>query len=89
VKRTHDPYLGMELIQDVLNDLQVIQGSVYDYYELPDLLGAGRVGIVKGGYSKNSPDFQVAVKIIDLKLIPNRIHYLAQEILALKKVDHP
>jgi hypothetical protein len=41
--------LGLKIVEEALVDLKVTYGSVYDYYELNEVLGAGKFGIVKGG----------------------------------------
>lgn len=53
------------------------------------IIGSGKYGVVKRGVSIVNPDFKVAIKIIDIRKLSSQFHSLIQEILTLKKVDHP
>lgn len=89
IKENDDEYLGLQVIEDALLEFKVCQEDIHNYYVLEDDIGWGKFGIVKNAYSINSPNYEVAVKIINMKLIQKKYHYLAQEIVSLKRVDHP
>lgn len=79
----------IDVLQDALKDLNITEEPLSDYYELEEVLGAGKYGVVKRGYSLRNTDFKVAVKTIDLEKLTGNYHSCVSEILTLKKVDHP
>lgn len=89
IKQNDDEYLGLEIIEDALLDFRVYQEDIHNYYVFGRQLGWGKFGVVRLAYSKSNSNFEVAIKVINLKLIKQKYHYLAQEIVSLKRVDHP
>jgi len=89
IKKNEDEYLGLQIIDDALMDFKVYEKDINDYYHLQKDLGWGKFGVVKKAVSISSPDYEVAVKIINLRFIKGKYHYLAQEVMSLKRVDHP
>lgn len=60
-----------------------------NFYRFGDVLGAGKYGVVKSATSIMNPNFKVAIKVIALEKLKSQFHSVLQEILALKKIDHP
>lgn len=98
LKLTGDEILGKEIVDEAIKCLKVTEDDIHKYYEFGRDLGWGKFGVVKSAKSVafrdsdwpvDTPGYEVAIKIINLKLIPKKLHFLAQEIWSLKKVDHP
>lgn len=79
----------IDLLRDALGELNLTEEPINDHYELGKILGSGKYGVVRKGVKKNNPDFRVAVKVIDVSKLNSQFHSLIQEILTLKKMDHP
>lgn len=79
----------VDVIQDAMKDLNITEEPIENYYEIDKVLGSGKYGVVKKGYSILNPDFQVAVKVIELAKLTGNYHSCVSEIVTLKKVDHP
>ncbi|CAI2362808.1 unnamed protein product [Moneuplotes crassus] len=78
-----------DLLRDALEELDLTEEPINEHYELGKILGSGKYGVVRKGVAKNNPDFRVAVKVIDVSKLNSQFHSLIQEILTLKKADHP
>ena len=79
----------VDVIQEAMKDLNITEEPIENYYEIDKVLGWGKYGVVKKGYSLLNPDFQVAVKVIELAKLTGNYHSCVSEIVTLKKVDHP
>lgn len=79
----------VDVLQDAMKDLNITKEPIDKYYTMGDTLGWGKYGVVKKGISVLNPDYQVAVKVIDLDKLTGNYHSWVSEIVTLKKVDHP
>jgi hypothetical protein len=64
----------VDVIQDAMKDLSITEEPIEKYYQLKNVLGSGKYGVVKKGYSVLNPDFYVAVKVIDLEKLTGNFH---------------
>lgn len=79
----------LDILNDALADLSLTEEPIKDYYSMGEVIGAGKYGVVKTAKSLSKPGYKVAVKIIKLDKLKSQFHSVVQEILALKKIDHP
>lgn len=79
----------LAIINQALEDVTITEEPIKHYYKMDKVLGAGKFGVVKSGHRIGDPDFKVAVKTIALKNLTSQFHSIIQEILTLKKCDHP
>lgn len=79
----------LEILQEALKELNIIEESVEKYYDIGEAVGSGKYGLVHEGVNRRNPDHKVAIKTINLKNVSTRYHIIAQEILVMKRVDHP
>ena len=79
----------LDIINDALSDLDLSSEPIENYYTIGNTIGAGKYGVVKWANSKANPNLTFAVKIIELEKLKSQFHSILQEILALKKIDHP
>jgi len=79
----------IEVLNQALSELNLSTEPIANYYQLGEVLGAGKYGVVKEGQSLTNSKLKVAVKIIKLEKLKSQFHSIVQEILALKKIDHP
>lgn len=79
----------IEVIKEAMGELDLTEEPIAKYYTLGKILGSGKYGVVRKGISTKNPDFKVAVKVIDISKLASQFHSLIQEILTLKKIDHP
>lgn len=79
----------LDILNEALSDLPLTTEPIDDYYTMGEVMGAGKYGVVKLGRSITNPNFTVAIKVIKLEKLKSQYHSVVQEILALKKIDHP
>jgi calcium-dependent protein kinase len=79
----------IDVLHDALKDLNITGDKLSDFYVLENILGSGKYGVVKKGYSVRNNDFKVAVKCVELEKLTGNYHSCISEILTLRKVDHP
>jgi calcium-dependent protein kinase len=79
----------IDVLHEAMKDLNITEEPIEKYYELGQVLGSGKYGVVKKGVSLLNPDFNVAVKTIELEKLTGNYHSCVSEIVTLKKVDHP
>lgn len=79
----------LNIIHGALSELDLTEEPIEDHYEFGEILGAGKYGVVKVGTSIRDDKFKVAIKIIKLEKLKSQYHSVVQEILSLKKIDHP
>lgn len=79
----------MEILRDAIGELGLTEEPITNYYTLDKIMGSGKYGVVRKGTSLKNPDFHVAIKVIDMAKLSSQFHSLIQEILTLKKIDHP
>lgn len=79
----------LDILNEALADLSITDEPIKQYYHLGEVMGAGKYGVVKVGKSLSKPGYRVAVKVIKLEKLKSQYHSVVQEILALKKIDHP
>jgi calcium-dependent protein kinase len=79
----------IDVLHDALKDLNITQDTLDNFYILEHVLGSGKYGVVKKGYSIRNTDFKVAVKCIELEKLTGNYHSCISEVLTLRKVDHP
>jgi len=79
----------LDILHEALSDMGITEEPISNYYSLGEVIGAGKYGVVKAGKSLNNAGYQVAIKIIKLEKLKSQYHSVIQEILALKKIDHP
>lgn len=79
----------LDILNDALADLGLTKEPISNYYTFGEVIGAGKYGVVKHGKKINNSSFKVAIKIIKLEKLKSQFHSVIQEILALKKIDHP
>lgn len=79
----------IEILKEALGELNLTEEPITNYYNMDKIIGSGKYGVVRRGKSIKNPDFQVAIKIIDMSKLQSQFHSLIQEILTLKKADHP
>ena len=80
---------AMDIIRDGLGELGITEEPITNHFKLEKIVGSGKYGVVRKGVSVVNPDYKVAIKIIDMRKLNSQYHSLIQEILTLKKVDHP
>lgn len=85
MERTHK----LDILNEALSDLGLTKEPIENYYTIGEVMGAGKYGVVKEGRSITNPDYKVAVKVIKLDKLKSQYHSVIQEVLALKKIDHP
>lgn len=76
-------------MKEAIGELGLSEEPITDYYTMDKIIGSGKYGVVKRAASVMNPGFRVAIKIIDMKKLNSQFHSLVQEILTMKKVDHP
>lgn len=79
----------MDILREAIGELNLTEEPITNFYEMGKILGSGKYGVVRKGTSIKNPDFNVAIKVIDMSKLSSQFHSLIQEILTLKKVDHP
>ena len=79
----------LNIIHTALEELDLTNEPVSKHYEFGNVLGAGKYGVVKESKSLKDEKYKVAIKIIKLHKLSSQYHSVIQEILALKKIDHP
>ncbi|CAI2385645.1 unnamed protein product [Moneuplotes crassus] len=79
----------LDILNDALADMAITEEPIKNYYKMGEVMGAGKYGIVKAGRSLSKSGYKVAVKVIKLEKLKSQYHSIIQEILALKKIDHP
>ena len=79
----------LDILNEAFSDLDLWTEPIENYYTIGNVIGSGKYGIVKEATSKNTPTLKFAVKIIRLEKLTSQYHSVLQEILALKKIDHP
>lgn len=79
----------VDVLHEAMKDLNITEDPIEKYYELGEVLGSGKYGVVKKGTSLLNSDFHVAVKTIELEKLTGNFHSCVSEIVTLKKVDHP
>lgn len=79
----------MDILRDAIGELGLTEEPITNYYTLDNIMGSGKYGVVRKGTSLKNPDFHVAIKVIDMAKLSSQFHSLIQEILTLKKIDHP
>lgn len=79
----------IEILREAVGELGLTEEPITNYYRMEKILGSGKYGVVRKGYAIDDPSRFVAIKIIDMKKLSSQFHSLVQEILTLKKVDHP
>ena len=79
----------MDIIRETLGELGITQEPITNHFKLEKIIGSGKYGVVRRGVSVVNPEYKVAIKIIDMRKLSSQYHSLIQEILTLKKVDHP
>jgi serine/threonine protein kinase len=84
-----DEYEQLKILQDALKVLNITEEPIDKYYYIGDVIGSGKYGLVRQGVSTRNPDHFVAIKTINLTKLTTKYHILAQEILTLKRVNHP
>jgi calcium-dependent protein kinase len=72
-----------------MGELHLSEEPITDFYIMGKIIGSGKYGVVRKGTSIKNSNFNVAVKVIDMSKLSSQFHSLIQEILTLKKVDHP
>lgn len=84
-----DEYEQLKILHDALKVLHITNEPIESYYDTGEVIGSGKYGLVKVAFSKRKPDLKVAIKTIKLSGVTTKYHIIAQEILTLKRVDHP
>ena len=79
----------MAIINDAFSDLNLFDEPIQNYYTIGKFIAVWRYGVIKQASSKINPNLKFAVKIINLEKVKSQSHSILQEILALKKIDHP
>ncbi|CAI2359090.1 unnamed protein product [Moneuplotes crassus] len=79
----------IESLRDTIDGLNITKDSIKSFYKFGEVIGSGKYGTVKMAYSRQNPDFKVAVKCIDFDKLTGSYHTCISEIDTLKKVDHP
>jgi serine/threonine protein kinase len=79
----------LDILREAIGELNLTEEPIANYYTLGKIIGSGKYGVVRKGTSIANPEFTVAIKIIDMNKLSSQFHSLIQEILTLKKVDHP
>ncbi|CAI2384535.1 unnamed protein product [Moneuplotes crassus] len=79
----------LDILNDALADMAITEEPIKHYYKLGEVMGAGKYGVVKAGTSLSKSCYKVAVKVIKLEKLKSQYHSIVQEVLALKKIDHP
>ena len=79
----------LDILNEALSDLAITEEPIKNYYKMGEVMGAGKYGVVKAGKSLSKPGYKVAIKVIKLEKLKSQYHSIVQEILALKKIDHP
>lgn len=79
----------LRILQEALKELNIIDEPVTNHYEIGDAIGSGKYGLVKEAVAIRNPDLKVAIKTINLGNISSKYHIIAQEILTMKRIDHP
>jgi serine/threonine protein kinase len=85
MEKTH----RLDILNEALADFGITEEPIKRYYSMGEVMGAGKYGVVKAGKSVSKPGYKVAIKIIKLEKLKSQYHSIVQEILALKKIDHP
>jgi len=80
---------SIDILREITGDLGITEEPISNYYSLGKILGSGKYGVVRQGISLKNPNFKCAIKVIDMNKLSSQLHSLIQEILTLKKVDHP
>ena len=83
------PQNKIDALNQAFSEVNFSTEPIENYYEFGQVLGAGKFGVVKLATSKHNSGLKFAVKIIQLEKIKSQFHSILQEILALKKIDHP
>ena len=76
-------------MNDALKDLNITDKDITKFYKFGAVIGSGKYGLVKKATSIQNESIKVAIKTINLTKIGQRFYIVAQEILTMKKVDHP
>ena len=79
----------LDILNDALSDFNLSSEPIENYYTIGKAIGAGKYGVVKQATSRMNPNLSFAVKIVELEKLKSQFHSILQEILALKKIDHP
>ena len=79
----------LDILNEALSDLSITEEPIKNYYKMGEVMGAGKYGVVKVGKSLSKPGYRVAIKVIKLEKLKSQYHSIIQEVLALKKIDHP
>ena len=77
----------LTILHEALEILNITDEPIDKYYDMGDVIGSGKYGLVRIAYSKLN--LKVAIKTIKLAGVTTKYHIIAQEILTLKRVDHP
>jgi calcium-dependent protein kinase len=84
-----DEYEQLQILHDALKVLHITNEPIDNYYDTGEVIGSGKYGLVRVAYSKRKADYKVAIKTIKLSGVTTKYHIIAQEILTLKRADHP
>jgi calcium-dependent protein kinase len=84
-----DDFEKIGILHEALGLLHITDDPIHQYYKIGDVLGSGKYGLVRKGISLRNSELIVAIKTINLKSVSSRYHILAQEILTMKRIDHP
>jgi len=57
-----------------MNDLNITDEPIRNYYVLEEVIGSGKYGVVRKAHSKLNPDYQVAIKCIELDKLTSNYH---------------
>ena len=76
-------------MHDALKDLNITDEDITKNYKFGVVIGSGKYGLVRKATSVTHENLKVAIKTINLTKIKQKYYVIAQEILILKKMDHP
>jgi len=80
---------AVKILRDALSVLNITEEPIEKFFKMGKVIGSGKFGLVREAYSRRKEDFKVAIKTINLQGVNSKYHIIWQEILTLKRVDHP